>query len=59
MLILEIIAGIVVLFLLIRFGLFGLLIDILLAILGVGSSGGSDDNWGGGSSGGGGSSDSF
>lgn len=51
-----VILALLVLFLIIRFGAFELLIDILFAIIGGGDDGGSSGGFGGGDSGGGGSS---
>lgn len=60
MLVLEIIAGIIIVALAIYFGLFGLLLEIVFAVLSGGSSSGrSSGGFGGGDSGGGGSSDDF
>lgn len=59
MLVLEIIAGIVLLILAIRFGFFGFLVEIILALLSGGSSSGGGGGFGGGDSGGGGSDSDF
>lgn len=59
MLALEIIAGIILIILAIRFGFFGLLLDIALSVLTGSSSGSGSSGFGGGDSGGSGSSDDF
>jgi uncharacterized membrane protein YgcG len=59
MLALEIIGGIILLILAIRFGFLEIFIDIILAIFSGGSGGSSSKGFGGGDSGGGGASDDW